>query len=182
VAFLTDEQRRNYGTFTHVPDDGQLVGCFLLDRDARRRGVCCRGARSQLGYAVQLGTVRFLGTFLDNPEDAPAEVVEYVADPLGHPASVLAGYGAERTRWDHQNAIKDAYGYQDLKGNAWWQMARRLWDRCWSGNERPIALFGLATLHLVENKVLLPGATVLERTREVLAGPPIESGDRTRTL
>jgi hypothetical protein len=81
--------------------------------------MACRGARSQLGYGVQLGTVRFLGTFLDNPEDAPAEVVEYVADQLGHSPPVLAGYGAERTRWDHQSAIKDAYGYRDLKGDAW---------------------------------------------------------------
>lgn len=83
MAFLTEEQRRNYGTFTAVPDDGQLAGYFLLDRDARRRAMACRGARSQLGYAVQLGTVRFLGTFLDNPEDAPAGVVEYVAEQLG---------------------------------------------------------------------------------------------------
>ncbi|MEU5201162.1 DUF4158 domain-containing protein [Streptomyces scabiei] len=163
MAFLTEQQRRGYGTFTQVPDDGQLAGYFRLDRDARRRAMACRGARSQLGYAVQLGTVRFLGTFLDNPEHAPAEVVAYVADQLGHPAPVLAGYGAERTRWDHQGAIKDAYGYRDLKGEAWWRLTRWLWDRCWSGNERPIALFDLATLHLVENKVLLPGATVLER-------------------
>ncbi|WP_416978909.1 DUF4158 domain-containing protein [Streptomyces sp. T028] len=163
MAFLTDEQRRSYGTFTQVPDDGQLAGYFLLDREARRRAMACRGARSQLGYAIQLGTVRFLGTFLANPEDAPAEVVEYVADQLGHVPSVLTGYGAERTRWDHQNAIKDAYGYSDLKSDAWWKLARWLWDRCWSGNERPIALFDLATLHMVENKVLLPGATVLER-------------------
>ncbi|MEU2835241.1 DUF4158 domain-containing protein [Streptomyces lavendulae] len=163
MAFPTDEQRRNYGAFTAVPDDGQLAGYFLLDRDARRRAMACRGARSQLGYGVQLGTVRFLGTFLDNPEDAPPEVVEYVAEQLGHSASVLAGYGSERTRWDHRDAIKDAYGYRDLKGDAWWKLARWLWDRCWSGNERPIALFDLATLHLVENKVLLSGATVLER-------------------
>ncbi|WP_331719117.1 DUF4158 domain-containing protein (plasmid) [Streptomyces sp. NBC_00289] len=31
MAFLTDEQRRSYGTFTAVPDDGQLAGYFLLD-------------------------------------------------------------------------------------------------------------------------------------------------------
>lgn len=85
--------------------------------------MACRRSRSQLGYAVQLGTVRFLGTFLDNPEDAPAEVVEYVADQLGHLASVLAGYGTERTRWDHQGAIEDAYGYRDLKGGPWWKPA-----------------------------------------------------------
>ncbi|MEU4213220.1 hypothetical protein AB0F13_25070 [Streptomyces sp. NPDC026206] len=38
MAFLTDEQRRTYGTFTQVPDDGQLAGYFLLDRDAQRLG------------------------------------------------------------------------------------------------------------------------------------------------
>ncbi|MFF0516512.1 DUF4158 domain-containing protein [Streptomyces sp. NPDC004250] len=124
VAFLTDEQRRSNGTFTGVPDDGQLAGYFLLDRDARRRMMACRDARSQLGYSVQLGTVRFLGTFLDNPEHVPAEVVAYVADQLGHSPSVLTGYGAERTRWDHQDAIKQAYGYTGLKGEAWWKLAR----------------------------------------------------------
>ncbi|MGW8687499.1 DUF4158 domain-containing protein [Streptomyces sp. NPDC055817] len=94
MAFLTDEQRRNYGTFVTMPEGGQLAGYFLLDRNARRRAMVCRGARSQLGYAVQLGTVRFLGTFLDNPEDAPAEVVEYVGHTSGDnrlPASVMPG-------------------------------------------------------------------------------------------
>ncbi|MCX5233217.1 DUF4158 domain-containing protein [Streptomyces sp. NBC_00233] len=93
------------------------------------------GTRSQLGYGVQ----------------------------LGHSPLMLAGYGTERTRWDHRDAIKDAYAYTDLKGDAWWRLARWLWDRCWSGNERPIVLFDLATLQMCEGKVLLPGATVLER-------------------
>lgn len=51
MAFLTDDQRRSYGTFTAVPNDGQLAGYFLLDREARRRAMACRGARSQLGTA-----------------------------------------------------------------------------------------------------------------------------------
>ncbi|ADI10662.1 transposase [Streptomyces bingchenggensis BCW-1] len=44
MAFLTDEQRRSYGTFTAAPDDGQLAGYFLLDRDARWQAMACRGA------------------------------------------------------------------------------------------------------------------------------------------
>jgi hypothetical protein len=68
--------------------------------------------------------VRSLGTFLDNPEDAPAEVVEYVADQLGHLPSMLAWYGPELTRSDHENAVKDAYGYRDLKGDAQGAAAR----------------------------------------------------------
>ncbi|MFF4828896.1 DUF4158 domain-containing protein [Streptomyces sp. NPDC001312] len=103
MAFLTDEQRRNHGTFTAVTGRRAAGWHFLLDREARRRVIACRGARSQLGYAVQLGTVRFLGTFLGSPEHAPAEVVEYIAEQLGYSPSVLTGYGAERTRWDHQS-------------------------------------------------------------------------------
>lgn len=170
IMFLTEEQRSSYGTFTAVPDDAQLAGYFRLDRDARKRAMACRGARLQLGYAVQLGTVRFLGTFLDNPEHVPPAVVEYVAEQLGLDRAALAGYGAERTRWDHQQAIKDAHRYKDLAGLAWWKLSRWLWDRAWSGNERPIALFDLATLYLVANKVLwcrpwLPGAQTARRLR-----------------
>jgi len=52
VAFLTDEQRRNDGRFTQVPDDGQLAGYFLLEREARRRAIkrrsgCCGALSSR---------------------------------------------------------------------------------------------------------------------------------------
>ncbi|WP_157857108.1 DUF4158 domain-containing protein [Streptomyces sp. PRh5] len=117
---------RNYGTFTQVPDDGQLAGYFLLDRDARRRAMACRGARSQLGYAVQLGTVRFLGTFLYNREHALAEGVAYVADQLGHSPSVPSGRcqygpglgGFTRAAWNAAEATGTMKGPMptDLEG------------------------------------------------------------------
>ncbi|WP_159083325.1 DUF4158 domain-containing protein [Streptomyces sp. P3] len=77
--FLSEEQRRRFGHFTEDPDEGQLAGSFLLDQTARRRAMATRCARNRIGWAVQLGTIRYLGTFLNNPEEVPAGVVAWFA-------------------------------------------------------------------------------------------------------
>ena len=43
------------------------------------------------------------------------------------------------------------------------RLTRWLYAQCWTGTERPGALFERATSWLLANKVLLPGASVLER-------------------
>ena len=89
--FLSEEQRRRFGRFTEDPDEGQLAGSFLLDQTARRRAMAARGARNRIGWAVQLGTIRYLGTFLDNPEEVPAVVTSYVAEQLGLEPAAFTG-------------------------------------------------------------------------------------------
>ncbi|MGO4649710.1 DUF4158 domain-containing protein [Nocardia sp. 2YAB30] len=41
------------------------------------------GQFGKLGFAVQLVTVRYLGMFLSDPLNVPANLVDYPADQLG---------------------------------------------------------------------------------------------------
>lgn len=161
--FLTEEQRSRYGKFNAVPDITQLGAFFHLDAAARRRAMAANGARNQLGWAVQLGTARFLGTFLDDPEMVPAAVVDYVAEQLGLAAGDLKGYGEKKARWDHQKQIREDYGYTAFEAEQWFSLACWVYRRAWTTNERPIVLFDLATHRLDQAKILLPGVTTLER-------------------
>lgn len=164
VGFLTADQRNRYGKFVVPPTPAQLSRYFYLDdRDlqwVRRR----RGAHNQLGFAIQLGTVRFLGTFLDPPQRIALEVQQYVAEQLNLTLTCLNAYTQSQTWWDHTVVIAQTYGYSQFSDQpGHWQLVRWLYYRAWWSEEEPSVLFDQATVYLVERKILLPGVSILER-------------------
>jgi TnpA family transposase len=84
VEFLTDEQAAAYGAFGEVPTRPELERFFFLDDDDRDLIALRRSDGHRLGMAVQICTVRYIGTFLgDDPLAVPWEVVDYLAGQLG---------------------------------------------------------------------------------------------------
>ena len=61
--------------------------------------------------------------------------------------------------------IQESYGFSDFlaEGYARFRLARWLYALCWTGTDRPSALFDRAIAWLITHKILLPGVTVLER-------------------
>lgn len=83
-----------YGRFAAVPSVGELELFFRLTSQARESVGSKRRPATRLGWAVQWGTVRMLGTFLtEDPTAVPGPVVEFVAEQLGVDPGCFAEYG-----------------------------------------------------------------------------------------
>jgi TnpA family transposase len=164
-VFLTDEQRQHFGRFVGEPTSEQLSRYFHLDDSDRKLINHHRGDHNRLGFAVQLCTARFLGTFLGDLADTPQTVIDFLSSQLRiEQLSCILYYHDCEARWDHAAEIRRHCGFTDF---ADWRMQFRLnrwlYALCWTGTDRPSVLFDRATAWLIAHKVLLPGVTVLER-------------------
>ena len=165
VEFLSAEQEKRYGRYVGEPSPEQLAKYFYLDNVDFKLIKDRRGNHNRLGLALQLCTVRFIGTFLSDPTNVPTAVIIFLAKQLGiNDTSILERYRNSETRWKHTALIKQSYGYQDFHSQPFhWRLVRWLYQRSIISTESQSLLFDLTTARLVERKILLPGVSVLAR-------------------
>ena len=165
VSFLSVDQRENYGRYAGPPSPHDFARYFHLDDTDHALIAQKRGTHNRLGFAVQLGTVRYLSTFLEDPPAVPGPVLRTLAKQLRIEAlDKASAYSTGEQRWQHASEIRASYGYVEFtEPLIAFRLTRRLYAICWTGTDRPSVLFERATTWLVTHKVLLPGCTTLER-------------------
>jgi TnpA family transposase len=163
-SFLSPAQSARYGRYAGEPSQAQLERFFHLDdydRSCIRRH--CRGDENRLGFAAQVATVRFLGTFLTDPCEVPKATLRYLAEQLeiyGRPK--LTSYRRGVTHWRHAEIIRKEYGYFDFASMpVKFHFLRWMYSQFWVCEERLSVVFDRSTNWLVGRKVLLPGSTTL---------------------
>ena len=141
---LSDEQAGAYGGFTGELSAAEVERFFYLDDADRDLIARRRSDHHRLRFAVQLGTVRPVGRFLEDPLDVPWPAVEFLAEQLeiGNASCVKKYVQRPQTPYEHAWEIRDRYGYRsfDDPGCAG-AFARFLEGRAWTHVEGPVALF-----------------------------------------
>ena len=121
------------------------------------------GDHNLLGFALQLGTLRYLSFIPDNFPQLPLQVIEYVAQQLKVSPTVLTDYGERpQTRTSQLQEIQDYLGFRKPNKTDYQQLETWLLERAME-HDRPLLLFQLLIKKLEIAKIIRPGLTILER-------------------
>jgi hypothetical protein len=106
---VTNKEVLAYAGFQEVPSAEDLSRCFFLDDQDLSQIARKRGDPNRLGFALQLGTLRYVGLILSDPTDVPPAVIDYVAAEVDakDPSCVkqyLAIHTVRACRPDHGHA------------------------------------------------------------------------------
>jgi TnpA family transposase len=115
VRFLSKTQREQYGQYAGVPSTQELSRYFHPDDADHRLIAAKRSSHNRLGFAVQLCTLRYLGTFTSDLFQVPRIVITTLAEQLAlSPTISLDSYGQGDQRWSHAEEIRRQYGFTDI--------------------------------------------------------------------
>ncbi len=163
VRLLNELEREKLNQFPQEISDQTVnihytlsLADLFLSRDQR-------GDHQQLGFALQLTTLRFLGFCPEDLTQAPKNVMDYLAHQLKVDPATLPLYGnRSHTRRDHLLKIQQHLGYRDMSETDQTNLAAWLLERSLE-HDAPLVLFTLTLEKLKKDKLVRPGLSLVER-------------------
>jgi TnpA family transposase len=160
---LSAEQR---DAFVRIPADlseRDLGRFYTLSRRDLQIIDRHRRPANRLGFAVQLGLLRFPGRTLADVPDVPARVVEYIAQQVGVDPAVFEQYGERNnTIFEHLDELRREFGFQNCSWPRLRALGRDLLPLALE-SDRSLPLVESAVERLLAQQIIAPGITALER-------------------
>jgi TnpA family transposase len=161
--FLSSAERERLERFPAEVSPADLIAFFTLSPSDLAQVPVRAAPYNRLGFALQLCALRYLGFSPDDLTTAPVDVLQHLAKQVMASPDSVPEYGRRpQTRTDHLQAIIPYLGFRkatpaDLDVFDKWLMERAL------EHDKPTLLFQLAREKLLQEKILRPGVTSLER-------------------
>jgi hypothetical protein len=133
VEFPSDDEVADYGIYSDPLTRKQLETLFFLDDEDKALVAKHRGDHMRMGFALQLMTVRYPGTFLNDPLDVPTDVLDYIGQQLevSDPSCVKRYMERPPTRFGHAEEIRSVLGLTDFR-DAEAELAAWIAARAWT--------------------------------------------------
>jgi TnpA family transposase len=163
-----------YGQYTGDPTPKQLEQFFRLEPRDHTLIATRRRNDTRLGLALQLCTLRFLGTFLEDPSAVPEAVLNTLQQQLHLDQVNLERYrDSDDARLDHRQLILEHLEYREFEGAPFIRVTRMLIEKLRLSNEATPVLIDAVTQSLEQHRVVLPGIkrilTLIGRVRRVVS-------------
>lgn len=162
-----DEIKSNnkaFGIYLGEPSTEQLNQFFYLHEKDLVLMDTIRRPATRLGFALQLGSLRFLGTFTSDITNIPPNVLNYVAAQLNIDPEEINYYSRRQTRYQHTKLIKSHYNYQDFnQPEIETYLSKWLLNRALYTTESSDMLFDMLLKKCLDEKIVLPGVTTFSR-------------------
>lgn len=164
AVILTQEQRNELNNFPPTISLSDLNYYFRLSPKDLEITRDQKGAANRLGFAVQLGALRYLGFIPANLQQTalPPGVVEYLARQLKIDPQRYQEYGKrENTRFGHARKARELLKFKEVDEASRAQLADWLVERALE-HDAPLVLLRELIAHLYSRKLVRPGLTTLE--------------------
>ena len=156
--------KKAFGIYLGEPNTEQLNQFFYLHEKDLELIDTIRRPSTRLGFALQLGSLRFLGTFISDITNIPQNVLSYIATQLNINPGEIIYYSRRQTRYQHTKLIKSHYGYQDFNyPEIEAYLANWLLNRALYTTESSDMLFDMLLKKCLDEKIVLPGVTTFSR-------------------